>query len=118
MDWYQMAVFLYVGALTHFLADLLSHYKKKGALIFLHCFMYAIFFIPLFWWQGVNFLWLFLLFFSHLTIDLRWKKLLSFFDAMTEEQQKLGETTLMILTIGLDQILHLLTILIIAIFAL
>ena len=115
MDFDKIAVFLYCATLNHFLADFLSHRKKKGAFIVLHCFLYAILFIPLFWWLGVNFWWLLLLFFSHLAIDSQWKRLLSLFDDQTKGQEKLSQTSLIIFTTGLDQVLHLLMLVVIAI---
>ncbi|MBI2450232.1 MAG: DUF3307 domain-containing protein [Candidatus Nealsonbacteria bacterium] len=114
MDFDKIAVFFYCATLNHFLADFLSHRKKKGAFIFLHCFLYAMLFMPLFWWLGVNLLWLFLLFSSHLAIDSQWKRLLSFFNNQTKEQEKLSQTTLIIFTVGLDQVLHLSMLVVIA----
>lgn len=112
-----MAVFLYAGALIHFMADLLSHKKKEGKFIFLHCFLYAISFIPLFWWTNVNLLWLLLLFFSHLIIDFLGMQLLRFVDIMTKETGKLKESSLAPIALGVDQVLHLIMLIIIAIMA-
>jgi len=111
-----MAVFLYASALTHFFADLLSHrWKKIGTdkidtSILLHCFLYAVFFIPLFWWLGVNFWWLLLIFFSHLVIDRPARKhIVSLVKIFAREERQT-------ISFGLDQVCHLLMPLIIALF--
>jgi len=115
MDWCQIAVFLYVGALVHFVADLLSHKKKRGKFIFLHCFLYAMFFIPLFWWMNVNPLWLLLIFSSHLIIDFSGMQLLRLVDIMTKETESLKESFLAIIALGVDQVLHLSMLVVIAV---
>lgn len=115
MDWYKMAVFIYCAALTHFVADFLTHGRKKGKFIILHCFLYTLFFIPLFWWQEINFWWLPLLFFSHLIIDLGTRPLRHLFQKIMKEADE-KETTLTILVLGIDQVLHLIIPLIIALF--
>ncbi len=115
MNWCQMAVFLYCAALTHFVADFLSHRKKIGKFIFLHCFLYTIFFVPLFWWLKVNLWWLFLIFFSHLTIDSFGNKLLPLVKIILKESEE-KETFLKIIALGIDQVFHLTILLIAAIF--
>ena len=116
MDWGQMAVFLYTTALTHFFADLLSHrWKKVGTnkidvSVLLHCLLYSVFFIPLFWWFDVNFWWLLFIFFSHLIIDRPARK---YIVALATIFAK-GEHR--IVSFGLDQTCHLLAPLIIALF--
>lgn len=115
MDFYKMAVFLYCAALTHFLADFLGHRKKMGKYIYLHCFIYAVSFIPVFWWLGVNFLWLLLPLFSHLVIDTQGKKLLSLVKTILQEADQ-KNTTLVMITLGIDQTLHLVALILIAIF--
>lgn len=100
MDFCKMAVFLYCGIILHCFADFLSHRWKNGYLILLHCFLYTLFFIPLFLWFGVGLWWLAVIFASHLAIDrplrifILW--LVNFF---SDEQ---NET----IVFGLDQIFH------------
>ena len=118
MDWCQTAVFLFAGSLTHFIADLLSHKKKRGGFIFLHCFLYAIFFIPLFCWLEINFLWLFLVFFSHLIIDSLGDKIYRLVKFMTREKnepEKEKEFLLGFIALGTDQALHLSALIIIVV---
>jgi hypothetical protein len=116
MDWYQAAVFLYAGTVTHFLADLLSHKKKRGKFILLYCFLYTLCFIPLFCWLKVDFLWLLLLFFSHLIIDALATKLSWLVDFMPKAPEKPRGSSLMLITLGIDQALHLLMLIVIALF--
>lgn len=42
-------------------------WRKPG--LWLHCFTYLFAFIPIFWWMGINYWWLALIFISHLLID-------------------------------------------------
>ncbi len=119
MNWCLISVFLYIATLTHFGADFLSHWRmeKKGILIILHSFFYTLFFFPVFWFLKVNYWWLILIFGSHLIIDSQKKYLLRLVKTIlkkvaAEEQME------KIITFGLDQVLHLLFILIIALSAL
>ena len=70
MSFAEISVFLWFASLNHFVADLISHGKKRGSFIFFHCAVYAALFIPLFHWLGIDLLWLIFLFVSHLMIDL------------------------------------------------
>jgi len=117
MDWFLIFVFLYIAALTHFLADLLSHWwKEKGILLVLHSFCYALFFIPVFWFVKANPLWLILIFGSHLLID-SGGKYLSWLVKRILRESTVSVEMAKIITLGLDQVLHLLTLLIIALLA-
>jgi len=113
-----MAVFLYCAALTHFLADLFSHWMEKergGFLLILHSFLYTLFFIPIFWFLGINYLWLITIFGSHLIIDSQGKHLLWVVKKILARSMA-GEEMKKIIALGLDQVLHLLVLLIIALF--
>ena len=117
MDWCGIAVFLYAAALTHFFGDTLSHrwknagFKTDGSVL-LHCLLYTISFIPLFWWLDVHFGWLGLVFFSHLVIDRPAKKYIISLAKIFIKVREYDRIT----AFGLDQALHLLIPLIIAIF--
>jgi len=51
-------------------------YTKFGSWqIWAHCGAYLLFFIPIFWVFGINWLWLIFLFFSHLIIDIQVEKI-------------------------------------------
>lgn len=118
MNWYLMSVFLYIAALTHFLADFLSHWmEEKGMLLALHSCFYTLFFIPVFWFLGVNYWWLILIFGSHLIIDSQGKYLLWIVKKILEKAA-VGEQMEKMITLGLDQVLHLLALLVIALLAL
>jgi hypothetical protein len=110
MDWGQMAVFLYIAALTHFFADLLSHRWKRGRLVYLHCFLYAALFTPLLWWFGTSLWWLVFIFLSHLIIDRPARKYVIAIARVFAKDQ------LNVVAFGLDQALHLSAPLIIAFF--
>ena len=117
MNWYLMAVFLYCAALTHFLADLINHWmEKRGKFlpILLHSALYAVFFSPLFWWLEVNFLWLILIFGSHTLIDSQWDSFAWLVEKILRHEEVLWYK---IVTLGLDQALHLSVPIIIALFA-
>jgi len=121
MDWCQASVFLFAGIILHFLADLLGHRKKKGKFILLHCFIYASFFLLLFWRMEVNFLWWFFLFFSHLIIDANWERLPRIIEFLIGDSidlipEKTKRLFVDVVTFGTDQILHLLMLIIIVFF--
>ena len=114
-SWCQMAVFLYGATLTHGLGDFLSHkWRREGRVIVLHCLVYTVFYIPLFWWLDINYWWLVLLFLSHLVIDTNGERILSLLkmSAKAEKNEKL----LRFIVFGMDQLLHLLMLFIIALF--
>jgi len=118
MDWYLIFVFLYIAALTHFLADFLNHWmEEKGSLLVLHSFLYALFFTPVFWFVGINYLWLILVFGSHLIIDTQRKSLLRVVKTILKKSA-VEEKMEKIIALGLDQVLHLLVPLTIALVAL
>ena len=108
MDWCKLAVFLYCSVPVHCFADFLSHKWKKGNFIFLHCFLYTLFFIPLFLWFGVDLWWLSVVFLSHVIIDRPARKIIMFLARFFAEEQH-GT-----IAFGFDQVFHLLVPLIIA----
>ena len=110
MDWCQMAIFLYCGALLHFFADFLSHRWKEEKFIYLHCTLYSLFFIPLFLWLKVDLWWLIIIFLSHLIIDRPARKYILLLAKVFAKEQH--DT----IAFGFDQIFHLLTIFIVALF--
>ncbi len=102
MDWCKMAVFLYCCVPTHCIADFLSHKWKKGRLIFLHCFLYTLFFIPLFIWFEVDLWWLAIIFVSHIIIDRPVRKFALFSASFFADENH------SVIAFGFDQIFHLL----------
>ena len=86
--------------------------KEIMALAF-HCFIYTIGFIPIFWFLEISFYWLILLFVSHFVIDnqkfVRW--LLEEFKGF--KQTETNQSLWTMLLIGMDQIFHLIILLII-----
>lgn len=107
--------FLFVVIPFGVLADFLAHRKKKGWWILFHCFIYTLLLTPIFFWLKIDFLWLILVYFSHLGIDSCWNFFLSFM----ENQLKEGEGNHVLFkfyTALLDQILHLFVFIIIAFF--
>jgi hypothetical protein len=89
--------------------------NKTWLALALHCLIYTIGFIPVFWFLKISFWWLFLLFISHFIIDnqriTRW--ILE--DLKGYKQGKTREPFWTLLFIGVDQTFHLLILLIIAI---
>jgi hypothetical protein len=118
VDFCKMAVFLWFALVIHFLADFLSHGKKRGSFIFLHCFIYSLFFVPLFWWLGINFLWLILIFSSHLVVDSQQRNLLLFCSKILREKSQRDKIFISydFIVAGLDHVLHLLTLGVVAFF--
>ncbi len=102
------AVFLYCGIPLHFFADLLSHRWKEGNLLFLHCFLYTLFFLPLFLWFKLDLWWLSVIFASHVIIDWPAEKFILFLVKFFAKEQH--ET----ISFGIDQVFHLLVPFIIA----
>ena len=114
MEWYQMAVFLWIGAIIHFISDLSAPLKRRGKIFFvLHCVLYALPFIPLFWWMEVNFLWLIFVSGSHMLIDSQGSQFHKFVETiLAHEKKSLCRT----IGLGLDQVFHLTMLLIISLF--
>ena len=116
MDYCLIAVFSMNAGLTHFLADFLTNWKKKkGTFFVVHCLLYTVFFTPVFWWLGVNFLLLIPIFCSHLIIDSQEKRLGLIVRIILKEGTE-GDTLFPFraITLGIDQILHLAVIMAIA----
>ncbi len=90
--------------------------KNWRALAF-HCLIYTVGFVPVFWLLNISFWWLFLLFISHFIIDsqkiTRW--LLE--DVKGYKEDKTDKAFWTLLFVGVDQTLHLIILLIIAILA-
>jgi len=86
---------------------------EKGWLLILHSFLYTLCFIPVFWFFEINYLWLIFIFLSHILIDSLGNYLLLLTHKVLE---KAGATEALkkIITLGLDQVLHLTVPLIIA----
>jgi len=110
-----MAVFLYCAALTHCFGDFLTHRWRSGNFIFLHAFLYALFYIPLFLWFGIALKWLFLIFLSHVLIDSAGAEWISW-GVKTFIRKESDEKLLRYIGFGVDQASHLLVPLIIALF--
>ncbi len=91
--------------------------KEKGLWLVLHSFLYTLFFIPVFWFAGINYPWLIIVFESHLLIDTQGKFLLWIVKTILKKSA-VEEKMERIITLGLDQVLHLLIPLIIALSAL
>lgn len=71
-----------------------------------HCFIYTIGFIPGFWFFEINFLWLLLIFISHIIIDQQ-GFLLWFLEKFKGfKKEKFSEAIWIFLLVGVDQILH------------
>lgn len=101
-----------VMLVVHFLMDWVfqtswevKNKEKKILPLVFHCSVYTAGFAVLFYFYNINFLWLFFIFFSHIFIDRRkfvhW--LLKLKGFKKEEMEKFR---FFILSIGLDQILH------------
>lgn len=106
MTFCEAAVFVWFATLTHFIADFITHRRKKGRFILLHCFLYALLFLPLFWWMEVSFLWLILIFASHLAIDSQQGFLLTTCEKILQEKDKI-DIPFDFIVAGLDHVLHL-----------
>lgn len=116
MNLCEIAVFIWFGTLTHCLADLLTHWKKKrGIFLYMHCFLYTLCFIPLFWWLEVNLLWLIFISLSHLIIDSQGKFIPIIVNKILREENE-KDVFFKAIYFGLDQALHLLIIGIVSFF--
>lgn len=101
---------IYAG-LTHFVADFISHWKKKKRwFFFIHCIIYTLLFIPVFLWLNVGFGWLLPIFISHVIIDSQWKFIGKTVRAVLKEESD-EDTPFKTIALGIDQGLHLLVIL-------
>lgn len=110
-----MAVFLYGAVLTHSLSDLSAFLKRRGRIFLaLHCALYAFFFIPLFWWMGINLLWLIFIGCSHLLIDSGEKQIHLTTEKILGLKRPNSRST--VISLGLDQVFHLAIIFVIALF--
>ena len=86
--------------ITHLVMDAIIRGRwgtTKKTKLFSHCFIYAIGFIPVFWVLKINFLWLLLLFFSHIFFDQPkfkywWKKELGQIFISLGRGNKVGKT--------------------------
>lgn len=81
-----------------------KHIQLKDLTV--HCSIYTIGFIPVFWFLNINFLWLIVIFASHFIIDqnsiVLW--LLEKFKGIKKEETP--ESIWALFSIGIDQILH------------
>ena len=109
MDVCKIAIFLYCYVFIHFLSDFLNHWMDKNRglrLLLLHSFLYTVFFIPLFWRLGVDFLWLILICFSHFVIDWQWDLLFRIVSKILRHENE-TKINLRFYTAAIDQVLHL-----------
>ena len=90
--------------------------NKEWLALAFHCFVYAIGFVPVFWFLKISFWWLILLFVSHFLIDnqkfVRW--LLEEFKGF--KQTEINQSLWTMLFIGVDQTLHFIILIIITAF--
>ncbi len=100
--------------LTHFISDWMfqtsweSMNKSKQFLpLFVHCSVYTVFFIPIFYFLKINMLLLILLFVSHMILDNRKFLFWWLHNIKRTKQKDVGDITWTILVIAMDQILHL-----------
>jgi hypothetical protein len=106
--------------ITHFVMDWVfqteweaMNKSKKWSALCVHCFIYTIGFIPVFFVYEVNFLWLVFIFISHIILDQRkflmwWMEKVKRFNVQTT-----SESLKLILLIGVDQTFHILVLAII-----
>ena len=117
MNFCEIAVFIWLASIIHFLADLFSHWKIKHSWKFghviLHPFLYTLFFIPLFWVMGIDFFLLIFVFLSHLIIDCFSLEALV---KMILKNENENSTVFSVIVLGTDQALHLLALGIISFF--
>jgi hypothetical protein len=108
--------------ITHLVIDFIFQWKwqalnktKNWLALFSHCLIYGIGFIPVFLIYKINFFWLILLFVSHSIIDQgKFKNwLLESFKGIAKKD--VSETEWDILLLGVDQILHLIILVVIII---
>ena len=110
--------------ITHLVMDWTFQWKweainksKSWLALFFHCFIYTIGFIPVFLIYNINFLWLFLIFISHVIFDQRkfeiW--ILEKFKGFKRGPEL--ESFWNIMLIGIDQTLHLVILALIVIFS-
>ena len=100
--------------LTHFISDWLfqtqweaMNKSKKWPPLIVHSFIYSLFFIPVFYFYKVNFIYLLVLFFSHAILDNRKFEFWWLDKIKMTKKEVVGETTWIILVIGIDQVFHL-----------
>lgn len=79
-----------------------------------HCLVYTLCFIPIFWLMQINWLWLLLIFWSHMFLDRRWPVIwwIKHVKRTSDETIK----NLFWLVIAVDQIMHILILVPIALF--
>lgn len=106
--------------ITHLFADWIfqtnweaKNKDKKLLPLLVHSSVYALSFIPAFYFYGVNFLWLFLLFVTHAIIDQR-KLELWFLKIKGNKEQNATDPKFVNLVMGLDQAMHLIILAVIA----
>lgn len=115
MEYGPMAVFIWIATAIHFVSDLSALLKRRGRLFFiLHCVLYALPFIPLFWWMKVNFLWLIFVSGSHILIDSQGSQIHKLVEEIFIEAR--NKTMCRPVGLGLDQLFHLMALFIIALF--
>ncbi len=116
MDYCEVAVFIFFGVIAHGLGDFLTHRFREGKLFFLHCFLYTLFFIPQFLYFQLDLSWLLFIYISHWFIDLPWtweflawvaKKSIKFRIATGKKEK---DNFIHLIVFGIDQLLHLLVI--------
>jgi len=98
---------------THFVMDWIFQRKweemnkdRKWIPLIVHCLIYTFGFIFVFWWYEINFLWLVLIFFSHLVLD-RKKFVYWILEKMKDmKKEETPEFLWQMFLIGTDQILH------------
>ena len=121
MDYCEVAVFIFFGLIAHGLGDFLTHRFREGKLFFLHLLLYTLFFVPQFLYFQVNLSGLLFIYISHWLIDLPWTwDLLAWiarksikFRVMTGKKGK--DNFIYLIVFGVDQLLHLLAIGLVAI---
>ena len=106
--------------ITHLIVDFIfqgaweaRNKGKKLAPLLVHSFIYSIGFIPVFYFFQVNYLWLILLFVSHIIIDNQKFVLWILETAKGFKRERTEEPLWILLRIGVDQTLHLIILLII-----
>ncbi len=110
--------------ITHFVMDWIFQWNweamkksKEWLPLFFHCTVYTAGFIPAFIFFNVNFLWLLLIFVSHVILDKRSLEFWILEKFKGVKKDDVGEPIFTILLIGIDQTLHLAILTLIVIFS-
>ena len=98
---------------SHFIMDWIFQWNwmamnksKKWTPLFVHCLVYTLGFIPAFYFLGMNFLWLTVIFLSHVLLDQRKFELWLMEKFKRCKKEEMPESLWTVVLIGLDQVLH------------